>query len=281
MEEWKLADTLMPFRRLEKKLGYDDFYSTLSFADRYSITLYAERDIRRTNPKDGKLYICCDAPRHDMNGEIEEPISKLHFDAFQISKLAEGKDAPPQLAWSPLGDEDNNLDCLPGEAVRTELRLTPKQFDELFWSNELEESRVGYVDRFSYEQYCNRNLIDSKLLKYILPTPSQVKREEKGGELKTAAKSEAPAPAAKVPARNKDYSARMPEIVQVVLAIKTKWENETTPQILKYGYTEPEVLAIAKGVAPGIGRNLGRAIKGAIPDGEIKIWRETTSRPNE
>lgn len=163
--EWKMAEVLMPFRRLEKKLGYDDYYSTLNFADRYNITLYAERDIRRKNPEDGKLYICCGAPHFDINGEIEEPTSKLHFDACQIAELAESETPPPELVWSPLGNEDNgNLSCLRGEAVRADLKLTPKQFDQLFWNNELEEAMIGYVDKFSYEQYCKRNGVVSELL---------------------------------------------------------------------------------------------------------------------
>lgn len=96
---WIPKSCLVSFDEFEKDLGYDDYYSTIEFADRYEIPLVVEKDIARTHPEDGEVYLCCGPPTYDINGEISECAEQMYFDKVKIDALKNGEELIPQLHW--------------------------------------------------------------------------------------------------------------------------------------------------------------------------------------
>ncbi|WP_461209466.1 hypothetical protein [Desulfocurvus sp. DL9XJH121] len=279
--QWKKESDLIRFVELQQQLGYKDQDDLFDFLKREDIPAFEPVDIPRMD-SDGTLLICCvpvmdrvegEFPNEHMRAFYPDEIETFYVDSLRIAKLKSLDNPPIELVCPPC--QSKEITGIEENKVRAELRMTPKQFGDLIWNNMLEECFPGKIDYFSYEQYCAEHGVKSKLLE-------DTQRREEVAQCRCDPIDAFHAPVApdkmatRPPATNKDYSVRMPEIVQAVLIIKAKWdEAREGSSIRTYGFTEEELEAFC----PSLSRASLRAIKETLPGNGIQIWQKRGARP--
>lgn len=312
---WIPKSCLVFFDEFKKDLGYDDYYSTIKFAEQYEITLVVEKDVDRTNPEDGEVYLCCGLPTYDINGEISECADQMYFDKIKIDALKSGKEIIPQLHWKATSqnvqapseaspDHWISCDTLPSrwkcspfdvvEAIEKKGllgRLNAFSPEISLEHKTLDNFSVHSRDLAGFEELNTKYLSASPYLRMVAKAeavlgksslmPSEaiaglLERLEAQGKENTSPQAKGHVHAAKAPATVKDYSARMPGIVKAVLDVKKVWDDKDSGGLIRQcGFSEKELLNIAPNIK---NKTLRKSFKYALNDCGIKVHLDRKPR---